>query len=181
MVELRYPLSALAFDYLRGVVGLGISALILQATGTDTPVFWVFVGLAVLFVVWLMNTMLRHVSRVRFDQDGLTSAPWPKKSIAWSGLKRMELRYYTTKRKQRKAAGQSVEGPDEAAAPSARADRGWMTLTLKSDQHRIDIESTLPHFADIVARAAHAAREAHLPLDQVTIENLSAIGVKGEA
>jgi len=28
---------------------------------------------------------------------------------------------------------------------------------------------------------AHAAREAHLQLDQVTIENLSAIGVKGEA
>ena len=27
MVELRYPLNALAFDYLRGVVGLGISIL----------------------------------------------------------------------------------------------------------------------------------------------------------
>src|SRR5690348_1583708 len=61
MVELRYPLNALAFDYLRGVVGLGISILILEAIGTDTPVFWVFVGLAALFVVWLANTFLRHM------------------------------------------------------------------------------------------------------------------------
>jgi len=173
MVELRYPLSALAFDYFRGVVGLGISVLIIEAIGTDTPVFWVFVGLAVLFLVWLANTFLRHLSRIRFDQDGLSSAPWPKKSIAWSGLTKMELRYYTTKRR-RKVTQRDGDEP-------ARSDRGWMTLTLKSEQDRIDIESTLPHFADIVARAAHAAKEAHVPLDQVTVENLSAIGVKGEA
>jgi len=176
MVELRYPLSALAFDYLRGIIGLGISVLIIDAIGVDTPVFWVFIGLAVLFLVWLGNTFLRHISSIRFDQDGLTSAPWPKKAIAWSDLRRMELRYYTTKRKPRK----SLERDGDAAASKPK-DQGWMTLTLKSDGQRIDIESTLPHFADIVARAAHAAHEANLPLDQVTIENLSAIGVKGEA
>ena len=115
---------------------------------------------------------------IRFDQDGLTSVPWPKKSIAWSGLKRMELRYYTTKRR-RKIVGRERD-PDGVAAEKPR-EQGWMTLTLKSDRQRIDIESTLPHFADIAARAAHAAKEAHLELDQVTIENLSAIGVKGEA
>jgi hypothetical protein len=175
MVELRYPLSALAFDYLRGVVGLGISVLILEAIGTDTPVFWVFIGLAVLFLIWLGNTFLRHMSRIRFDQEGLTSAPWPKKSISWNGLKKMELRYYTTKRRRRNT------GRDGDAAESGRSDRGWMTLTLRSEKQRIDIESTLPHFADIVARAAHAAKEAQVPLDQVTVENLSAIGVKGEA
>jgi hypothetical protein len=177
MVELRYPLSALAFDYLRGLLGLGIAVLIIQAVGADTPVFWVFVGLAVLFLVWLGNTFLRHLSRVRFDQDGLSSAPWPKKSIAWSGLKRMELRYYTTRRKRRKGAQRER---DDGASDRPK-DQGWMTLTLRSDRQRIDIESTLPHFADIAARAAHAAREAHLQLDQVTLENLSAIGVKGEA
>ena len=177
MVELRYPLSALAFDYLRGVLGLGIAVLIIQAVGTDTPVFWVFVGLAVLFLVWLGNTFLRHMSRIKFDQDGLSSTPWPKKTIAWSGLKRMELRYYTTKRRPRKATARD----SDAAAAGKPKDQGWMTLTLRSDTQRIDIESTLPHFADIVARAAHAAREAHVPLDQVTLENLTAIGVKGEA
>ena len=176
MVELRYPLSALAFDYLRGVVGLGISMLIVQAVGTDTPVFWVFVGLAVLFVIWLGNTFLRHMSRIRFDQDGLSSAPWPKKSIAWSGLKKMELRYYTTKRRRKNNARAG-----DANSTDRPKDQGWMTLTLKTDRDRIDIESTLPHFADIAARAAHAAKEAHVPLDPVTIENLSAIGVKGDA
>jgi len=178
MVELRYPLSALAFDYFRGVVGLGISVLIIEAIGTDTPVFWVFVGLAALFLVWLANTFLRNLSRIRFDQDGLTSAPWPKKNIAWSGLTRMELRYYTTKRKRFR---RGTERERDNAAEAQPKDSGWMTLTLKSERQRIDIESTLPHFADIVARAAHAAKAAHVPLDRVTIENLSAIGVKGEA
>lgn len=160
MVELRYPVSSLVYDYLRGILGLGISVVIMQSIGTDTPVFWVILGLAVLFLVWLANTALRNVSRIRFDEEGLRSMPWPKKSIAWSGLEEMALRYYSTKRKRKD---------------------GWMTLTLKSGKEKIDIESTLPHFADIVARAAYAAKQANLQLDQITIDNMDAIGVKVDA
>jgi hypothetical protein len=160
MVELRYPISSLVYDYLRGILGLGISVVIMQSIGTDTPVFWVILGLAVLFLVWLANTALRNVSRIRFDEEGLKSMPWPKKSIAWSGLEEMALRYYSTKRKRKD---------------------GWMTLTLKSGKEKIDIESTLPHFADIVARAAYAAKQANLHLDQITIDNMDAIGVKVDA
>ena len=160
MVELRYPVSSLVYDYLRGILGLGISVVIMQSIGADTPIFWVILGLAVLFLVWLANTALRHVSCIRFDEEGLNSAPWPKKSIAWSGLEEMALRYYSTRRKRKD---------------------GWMTLTLKSGKEKIDIESTLPHFADIVARAAYAAKQANLQLDQITIDNMDAIGVKVDA
>ncbi len=160
MVELRYPIGSLVYDYLRGILGLGISLVIIQSIGLDTPIFWVILGLAALFLVWLANTALRHLSRIRFDEEGLISAPWPKKSIAWSGLEEMALRYYSTKRKRKD---------------------GWMTLTLKAGKEKIDIESTLPHFADIVARAAYAAKQANLPLDQVTVDNMDAIGVKVDA
>jgi hypothetical protein len=160
MVELRYPVSSLVYDYLRGILGLGISVVIMQSIGLETPIFWVILGLAVLFLVWLANTALRHVSRIRFDEEGLNSTPWPKKSIAWSGLEGMALRYYSTRRKRKD---------------------GWMTLTLKSGKEKIDIESTLPHFADIVARAAYAAKQANLQLDQITIDNMDAIGVKVDA
>src|SRR5262245_35051733 len=81
MVELRYPLGSLVYDYLRGIVGLGICAVIIQSIGSDTPIFWVILGLLVLFVVWVANTALRHVSRIRFDEEGLQSMPWPKKTI----------------------------------------------------------------------------------------------------
>lgn len=157
MVELRYPLGSLVYDYLRGIVGLGISVVIIQSIGFDTPIFWVILGLAVLFLVWLGHTALRHIGRIRFDEEGLHCMPWPKKAIAWDGLEEMALRYYSTRRKRKD---------------------GWMTLTLKSGKDKIDIESTLPHFADIVARAAYAAKQAHLPLDQITLENLQALGVK---
>jgi hypothetical protein len=160
MVELRYPVSSLVYDYLRGILGFGISVVVMQSIGTDTPIFWVILGLAVLFMVWLANTALRHMSRIRFDEEGLRSTPWPQKSIAWSGLEEMALRYYSTRRKRKD---------------------GWMTLTLKSGKDKIDIESTLPHFADIVARAAYAAKQANLQLDQITIDNMDAIGVKVDA
>jgi hypothetical protein len=160
MVELRYPVSSLVYDYLRGILGLGISVVIMQSIGLETPIFWVILGLAVLFLVWLANTALRHVSRIRFDEEGLNSTPWPKKNITWSGLEEMALRYYSTRRKRKD---------------------GWMTLTLKSGKEKIDIESTLPHFADIVARAAYAAKQANLQLDQITIDNMDAIGVKVDA
>jgi hypothetical protein len=160
MVELRYPLTSLVYDYMRGILGLGISAVIVQSIGFDTPIFWVILGLAVLFLVWLANTALRHASRIRFDEEGLRSVPWPKKTIAWSGLEEMALRYYSTRRKRKD---------------------GWMTLTLKSGKDKIDIESTLPHFADIVARAAYAAKKVNLPLDQVTLDNMDALGVKVDA
>ena len=106
-------------------------SLVTIGIGLDTPIFWVILGLAVLFLVWLVNTALRQISRIRFDEEGLRTMPWPKKSIAWSGLEEMALRYYSTKRKRKD---------------------GWMTLTLKAGGNKIDIESTLPHFADIVAR-----------------------------
>ena len=160
MVELRYPLASLVYDYMRGILGLGISVVIIQTIGLDTPIFWVILGLAVLFLVWLGNTALRHASRIRFDEEGLTSMPWPKKVIVWNGLEEMALRYYSTKRKRKD---------------------GWMTLTLKAGKEKIDIESTLPHFADIVARAAYAAKQVNLPLDQVTLDNMDAIGVKVDA
>jgi hypothetical protein len=160
MVELRYPVSSLVYDYLRGILGLGISVVIMQSIGLDTPIFWVILGLAVLFLVWLVNTALRHVSRIRFDEEGLQCMPWPKKNIAWSGLEEMGLRYYSTRRKRKD---------------------GWMTLSLKSGKDKIDIESTLPHFADIVARAAYAAKQANLQLDRATLDNMDAIGVKVDA
>jgi hypothetical protein len=160
MVELRYPLSSLVYDYLRGILGLGISIVILQSIGFDTAVFWVILSLAALFLVWLANTALRHISRIRFDEEGLRSGPWPKKTIAWNGLEEMALRYYSTRRKRKD---------------------GWMTLTLKAGKEKIDIESTLPHFADIVARAAYAAKQANLLVDQITLDNMEALGVKVDA
>src|SRR3954470_11451764 len=142
MVELRYPTASLVYDYLRGILGLGISVVIMQSIDLDSAIFWVILGLAVLFLVWLANTALRNMSRIRFDEEGLRSAPWPTKTIAWSGLEEMALRYYSTRRKRALRGG-------------TKAGDGWMTLTLKAGKEKIDIESTLPHFADIVARAAY--------------------------
>jgi hypothetical protein len=160
MVELRYPLSSLAFDYLRGIAGLGIAMFILTTMEGDTPYFWAVAGLATLFVIFLANTGLRHLSRIQFDELGLRNAPWPRKTIPWNKVEEMALRYYSVRRKRKD---------------------GWMTLTLKSGRTKIDIDSTLPHFTAIVARAAHAAKESSLALDRITVENMNAIGIEVEA
>jgi hypothetical protein len=131
----------------------------MQSIGLETPIFWVILGLAVLFLVWLANTALRHVA-ASVRRGRLEQCTWPKKNIAWSGLEEMALRYYSTRRKRKD---------------------GWMTLTLKSGKEKIDIESTLPHFADIVARAAYARKQANLQWTRSRIDNMDAIGVKVDA
>ena len=54
-----------------------------------------------------------------------------------------------------------------------------MSLTLKGVAGKIQIDSSLPGFPEIAARAAHAARENNVLVDRVTADNMAAIGVAG--
>jgi hypothetical protein len=159
MVELRYPLNGLVGDYLRGLIGVGICAVILSTIGTDTPMAWFFAALTLLFLTYVVRTGLKQATRFQLDEAGLRAGPWPKRFVAWESLDSMSLRYYSVRRKRKD---------------------GWMTLTLKSGTASIEIESGLPEFLAIAARAAYAAKESHLSLDRITEENLTAIGVKVE-
>ena len=164
MTELRYPFSALVWDYARGIAGLVLCFVILVTMEWQNQVVWLFVGLTVLFALYTMTTVAKHVARFRVSEEGIECGGFRRQAIRWGDLSELALRYYPTSRSRKK---------------------GWMTLTLKAiaaDGKRrghttMRIDSTLPGFSDIATRAAWAAKENKLMVDQVTADNLAALGV----
>jgi hypothetical protein len=159
MTELRYPLSALVWDYVRGIAGIAVCFVILVTNEWQNQLVWLFVGLTVLFAIYTMTTVAKNLTRFRVTEEGIECGAFRKQAIRWADLAELSLRYYPTSRSRKK---------------------GWMSLTLKAGTSgKIQIESTLPGFSEIVARAAHAARENKLLVDRVTADNMTAMGVAG--
>jgi hypothetical protein len=158
MTELRYPFSALVWDYARGIAGLVLCFVILVTMEWQNQVVWLFVGLTVLFAVYTMTTIAKHVARFRVSEEGIECGGFRRQAIRWGDLSELALRYYPTSRSRKK---------------------GWMTLTLKGkgSSGGVKIESNLPGFTEIATRAAWAAKENKLMVDRVTADNLAALGV----
>jgi hypothetical protein len=162
MTELRYPLSALAWDYARGIAGVVICVVILVTNDWHNQLVWLFVGLTILFAIYTMTTLAKNLARFRVSEEGIECRGFRRRAIRWGDLSELALRYYPTSRSRKK---------------------GWMTLTLRAKASRgeasLTIESSLPGFSEIATRAAHAAKENKLMVDRVTADNLAAIGVSG--
>lgn len=165
MTELRYPLSALLWDYVRGVAGMVVCFVILITNEWQNQLVWLFVGLTVLFAIYTMLTIAKNLTRFRVTEEGIECGGFRRQVIRWADLGDLSLRYYPTSRNRKK---------------------GWMSLTLKGGAPardgkpaKIQLDSNLPGFAEIVARAAHAARANRLPMDRITADNMTAIGVAG--
>jgi hypothetical protein len=164
MTELRYPLSALAWDYARGIAGIAICVVIVVTNEWQNQLVWLFVGLTILFAIYTMMTLAKNLARFRVSEEGIECGAFRKRTIRWGDLSELALRYYPTSRSRKK---------------------GWMTLTLKgkaaagprAQDTKLQIDSTLPGFSEIAARAAFAAKENKLIVDRVTADNLAAIGV----
>ena len=164
MTELRYPLSALAWDYARGIAGILICIVILVTNEWHNQLVWLFVGLTILFAIYTMTTIAKNLARFRVSEEGIECGAFRRRTIRWGDLSELALRYYPTSRSRKK---------------------GWMTLTLKGKaaagarggDTKLAIESTLPGFSEIATRAAYAAKENKLMVDRVTADNLAAIGV----
>jgi hypothetical protein len=161
MTELRYPFSALFWDYARGIAGVVICIVILVTNEWHNQLVWLFVGLTILFAIYTMTTIAKNAARFRVSEEGIECGGFRKQSIRWGDLSELALRYYPTSRSRKK---------------------GWMTLTLKAKGGRgnpasLKIESNLPGFTEIATRAAWAAKENKLMVDRVTADNLAALGV----
>lgn len=161
MTELRYPFSALVWDYARGIAGIVICFVILVTNEWHNQLVWLFVGLTVLFAIYTMTTIAKNAARFRVSEEGIECGGFRKQAIRWGDLSELALRYYPTSRSRKK---------------------GWMTLTLKAKGRSggpasVKIESNLPGFTEIATRAAWAAKENKLMVDRVTADNLTALGV----
>lgn len=154
MNELRYPLSGLIWDYVRGLGGMALGLAILAANEWDNQLMWLFVGLTILFAIYTMATINKQISRIRLSEQGIEIGGWSKRGVKWDEIENVSLRFYPTSRNRK---------------------RGWMTLTLKTNKNRVDIDSTLPGFRALALRARHAAGLKGIHLDRVTSDNMAAL------
>jgi hypothetical protein len=156
MTRYRYPPRALAGDYLRAVLGLGITggpALLLQ---TATPVTVILAGLSALFGFFGLRTALRQFTVVEMSDEAISVMAKSCKRLAWHDVRELRLDHYSTRR----------DGRD-----------GWMQMKITGPRIRIRIESTLDGFDRLAARAACLATAHHVSMSDDTRGNFGAMGI----
>ena len=159
MTELRYPFGAVAGDYLRAIVGLGFSLYILLGVATPFWVSVIFGGMALLFLVFGLRTVQRHVAVVALSEEGIACRELSTKTIYWRDLEQLKLRFYGIRRRSQ------GEGSS------------FMQLVLKGNGVKITMDSSLASFDLVAWTAAKAARENAVSLDPASAGNLLGIGI----
>lgn len=155
MTSHGYPASAMLGDYLRAAAGFVPVTVILAAVPVGPVAEVVLGGLAALFAVFGVRTMLRHGTCFEMSDSILRATGLTKASIVWEELDRMRLGYYSTRRDRRD---------------------GWMQLELRSGGSTIHIDSRIEGFGDLVKKSATAAERRSLSLDATTLANLAVLG-----
>ena len=155
----RYPPSAVMGDYLRSAVGLAVGLGVLLTVPISTVILIVFGGLTVIFLLFGLRTLQRHLTQITLDQDGILRRDLVSQTLRWQDLEYLRLRYFGTHRQQRGGSG------------------GFMQLSLRGQGRRMKIESDLEGFEDVTRLAAAAARTNGVSLDPTSAGNLLAMGI----
>jgi hypothetical protein len=152
----RYSLQNLLPDYLRGGAGLIIGGGGWLLAPGMLHVVVIFGGLTLLFLLFTMRTVARQYTRIEMTDDAITSGGTRRRTLRWSDLDRVKLRYYSTRRNR---------------------SGGWMTLKLARGRTAISVDSNIDGFDVIAARAARTIVESRAAADDVTLANLAALGL----
>ncbi|HNB26209.1 MAG TPA: hypothetical protein PLR41_04570, partial [Alphaproteobacteria bacterium] len=86
MTELRYPLSALIWDYVRGVSGMIVCFVILVTNDWQNQLVWLFAGLTILFGVYTMLTVAKNLASIRVSEEGIECGAFRRQRIRWADL-----------------------------------------------------------------------------------------------
>lgn len=149
----RYPRSILLLDGLR--VGLGcvitFGPLLFLTVGWSLALLFGVVGL--IFLWFGFRVLAQSVFSIVLSSEGLTSRGLRRRVLTWKDLKALKLAYY---------------------APMRRRHGGWYQLTLIGMGGKIQFDSTLIGFDELLRSALAAANQAGLAFDPSTRENLAA-------
>lgn len=156
MREFRYPLGGLILDDAKAVIGLTISIGPLFLDDLSRVALYVFSVLALLFGFFAIRTAIRHTRVIELSDKGIRARGVFGAGLDWEELKKVQLRYYSTRRDH---------------------ERGWMSLKLGGTSRSIVVDSSISGFEDIVRHVAAAARERSVELTPLSRTNLEAMGI----
>jgi hypothetical protein len=149
---MKYPRRVVMPDLIRSVIGMVLCAGIAVTPDIIELLRWVAAALILLFLVYLVRTLLRMQSRLHVSEYGIRqSGVLSGSAFGWSELSGFRLRYFSTRRDGKK---------------------GWFEMTLWAEGTKLVVESTLQGFDRLLDLARDAAIENQLMIDDVTRTNL---------
>ncbi len=152
-----YPTAAMVGDYLRAAAGLVPTGVVFATEPVGTVAATVLGSFAAVFGIFGLRTVLRHGTRLEMSDTELRAlGAWPC-TISWAELDRMKLTYYSTRRDRRS---------------------GWMQLDLSAGGARLKLDSRIAGFDRLVLRAAEVAVSRGIALNEATLSNLTALGIR---
>jgi hypothetical protein len=152
-----YPAAAMAGDYLRAAAGLVPTGIIFATEPVGTVAATVLGGFAAVFGIFGLRTVLRHGTRLEMTDAELRAYGARPRTIAWAELDRLKLTYYSTRRDRRS---------------------GWMQLDLGAGGAIVKLDSRIVGFDRLVQRAAEVAAARGITLNDATLANLQALGIR---
>jgi hypothetical protein len=152
-----YPASAMAGDYLRAAAGLVPTGLLFATVPIGAVPGAVLGTFAVVFGIFGLRTALRLATRLEMTDTDLRTEGAVRRRIAWAELDRFKLAYYSTRRDRRS---------------------GWMQLQLGAGHSRVNLDSRIEGFDQLVRRAAKVAAARGLEVGDATAANLEALGIR---
>lgn len=160
MIVLRYPPRVLVGDYLRSGAGLLVGLGVLAVVPPNLPVLIIFGGIALLFAVFGLRTVLRQRLEVALTDQEIACRGLGTRVLPWDELEALKLRYFGARRGKRSVFGS-----------------GFMELKLTGAGTAITFESSLDGFKQIAERAAQAGRQNGLEIDPASASNLIELGI----
>ncbi|WP_341914072.1 hypothetical protein [Ferrovibrio terrae] len=160
MTRLYYPLARLWPDYLRAAVGLAICLGLVLFTALQSVIFALLVGLSLL-LAWLgAVTLWRQQIEIELDASGVVRrSRWFNRpglgrwglgrtlALRWSGIRAVNLRYYSTRRDR---------------------SEGWLQLTIEADGGTLRADSDLIGFPSLVEQAFAAAEHNGIAISEAS-------------
>jgi len=152
-----YPAAAMVGDYLRAAAGLVPTGVVFATEPVGTVAATVLGGFAAVFGIFGLRTVLRHGTSLEMTDTELRAFGARTCTIRWAELDRMKLTYYSTRRDRRS---------------------GWMQLELSAGTARVGLDSRIVGFDRLVRRAAEVAAARGVELNDATLANLEALGIR---
>jgi hypothetical protein len=146
----------MAVEGAQGAAGFALAAGLLVFAQPAGPLVWVLAAAAALFLVYFGRAVVRYLTRIELDEQGIRALGPLGATIPWDEMCSLRLNHYTT-----------------------RSDRsgGWMQLEMRSVRRSIRVDSSLTGFAGLAAYAGREALRRDKIADAVTRSNLSVLGI----
>lgn len=160
----RYDTRVLMGDYIRALAGAVVCFAPLVLVEVASVLVYILLGVGAVFTVFGLRTLVKNLTRIELSAQGIRTLGPIARQIDWTELSGMKLAFYSMRR-NRYGGNMDLSGS-----------KSWMELKLRGTANTITVDSSLDGFDTVVAIAMEAARDQELPLNDVTLANLDAMG-----